>query len=72
MKFNKKRFRDNLLRIHGKSGMLYKEAAANAGIHVNTYQGWASGKQMPTSEGLYRLSIAYGVPMEDFMEGCLD
>lgn len=72
MTYNKKQFRNNLLRIHAESNMMQKEAQTLAGVSKDTYQKWISGLQMPSAEGLYRLSIAYGVPMEKFMEGCVE
>lgn len=72
MKFNRKRFRDNLNIIHGKSGLRQKEVAAKADMPMSTLNEYLCGRFVPGIEGLCKLSIAYEVTMETLTEGCLE
>ena len=66
---NRKRLQGNLNYYQGRTLKSQRQVAKEAGVGIAAYSQWLSGRYKPTLEGLYRLSIVYGVSMETLLEG---
>jgi len=59
----------NLRDVRNKRGWTQGEAAEKAGILRGRLNKWEKGRETPGTEGLLRLAITYGCPVDDLLGG---
>ena len=59
----------NLVAARERAGLKQGEAVTRSGVPRDRLSPWENGHAAPNIEGLLRLAIAYGCPVDDFLGG---
>ena len=59
----------NLRDVRKRVGWNQTVAAERAGVRGDRLNRWEQGREAPGAEGLLRLAVAYGCPLDDFFGG---